>query len=45
MKHCKLQNVFRGDKCKKEKVKIKTQNEKIVETDMGTWYYTYKNSY
>ena len=42
MKHCKLQNVFRGDKCKKEKVKIKTQNEKIVETDMDIWYYTYK---
>ena len=45
MKHCKLQNVFRGEKIKKEKVKIKTQNEKIVETDMDTWYYTYKNSY
>ena len=41
MKHCKLQNVFRGKKIKKEKVKI-TQNEKIVEADMDTWYYTYK---
>ena len=37
--------MFRGEKIKKEKVKIKTQNEKIVETDMDTWYYTYKNSY
>ena len=26
---------------KKEKVKIKTQNEKIVETDMNIWHYTY----
>ena len=34
--------MFRGEKCKKEKVKIKTQNEKIVETDMDIWYYTYK---
>ena len=44
MKHCKLQNAFRGEKCKKEKVKIKIQNEKIVETDMHTWYYTYKKT-
>ena len=42
MKHCKLQNVFRGEKIKKEKVKMKTQNEKIVETDMDTWHYTNK---
>ena len=42
MKHCNLQNVFRGEKIKKKKVKIKTQDEKIVETDMDTWYYTYK---
>ena len=34
MKHCKLQNVFRSEKIKKEKVKMKTQNEKIVETDI-----------
>ena len=27
----------RGEKSKK-KVKIKTQNEKIVETDMDVWY-------
>ena len=32
-KHCKLWNVFRGDKRMKKKVKIKTQNEKIVQTD------------
>ena len=44
MKHCKVKNVFRGGKIKKEKVKIKTQNEKIVGTDMDIWYYTYKNS-
>ena len=34
--------MFLGEKIKKEKAKIKTQNEKIVGTDMGTWYYTYK---
>ena len=34
--------MFRGEKSKKEKVKIKTQNEKIVETDMNIWYYTHK---
>ena len=34
MKHCKLQNVLHGEKSKKEKMKMKTQNEKIVETDM-----------
>ena len=42
MEHCKVKNVFRGGKIKKEKVKIKTQNEKIVGTDMDIWYYTYK---
>ena len=26
--------MFRGEKIKKEEVKIKTQNKKIVETDM-----------
>ena len=26
----------------RKKVKIKTQNEKIVGTDMDIWYYTYK---
>ena len=45
MKHCKLQNVFRGGKNKKEKVKLETQNEKIVETDMDIWYYTHKKNY
>ena len=34
--------MFRGEKGKKEKVSIKTQNEKIVETYMDIWYYTYK---
>ena len=34
--------VFRDEKSKKEKVQIKTQNEKIVETDMDILYYTYK---
>ena len=43
MKYCKLQNVFRDEKIKKEKVKIKTQNEKIS-TDMDIWYYTYKKT-
>ena len=41
MKHCKLQNVFRGEKIKKGKVKTKTQNEKIVEKYMDIWYYIY----
>ena len=32
-----------GEKTEKEKVKIKTQNEKIVEADMDDiWYYIYK---
>ena len=31
MKYCKLQNVFRDEKIKKEKVKIKTQNEKYLQ--------------
>ena len=31
--------MFRGER--KEKVKIKTQNEKIVVTDMDIWYYIY----
>ena len=43
MKYCKLQNVFRDEKIKKEKVKIKTQNEKIS-TDMDIRYYTYKKT-
>ena len=34
--------MFCGEKCKKEKVKIKTQNEKIVEADIDIWYHTYK---
>ena len=34
--------MFRSEKSKKEKVKIKKQNEKIVETDIDIWYYTYK---
>ena len=44
VKHCKLYSVFRGQKSKKEKVKIKTQNEKLVETDINIWYYTYKKT-
>ena len=34
--------MFCGEKIKEEKVKIKTQNEKIAKTDMDIWYYTYK---
>ena len=33
--------MFRGEKSKKEKLKIKTQNEKIVETDMNIRNYTH----
>ena len=33
--------MFPGKKSKEEKVKIK-KKEKIVETDMDIWYYTYK---
>ena len=36
--------MFRGEKSKKEKVKMKTQNVKIVERDMDIWYYTYKKT-
>ena len=28
----------RGETSKKKKVKIKTKNQKIVETDMDVWY-------
>ena len=28
----------RGKKSRKKKVKMKTQNEKIVETDMNIWH-------
>ena len=38
IKHFKLQNVSRGEKSKKKKVKIRTKNMKIVETDMDVWY-------
>ena len=34
--------MFRYEKSKKEKMKIRIQDEKIVETDMHVWYYTYK---
>ena len=44
MKYCKLQNVSRDEKIKKEKVKIKTQNKETVETDMDIWYYAYKKT-
>ena len=37
--------MFHGEKSKKNKVNIKTQNEKIVETDMDIRFYTYKKSY
>ena len=36
--------MFCGEKNKKKNVKIKTQNEKIVETYMDIWYYTYKKT-
>ena len=45
IKHCKLKNVSRGEKSKKKKVKIRTQNEEIVETDMDVWYWTYKKTF
>ena len=32
--------MFRCEKCKKEKMKIRIHDEKIVETDMNVWYYT-----
>ena len=38
IRHCKLWNVSCGEKSKKKKVKIRTQNEKIVEKDMDVWY-------
>ena len=36
--------MFRGEKSKKEKVKMKTQNEKVAEPDMDISYYTYKKT-
>ena len=35
---------FSGEKSKKKNVKIKTNNEKIVETGMSIWYNTYKKT-
>ena len=35
---------FSGEKSKKKNVKIKTKNEKIVETGMSIWYNTYKKT-
>ena len=35
---------FSGEKSKKKNVKIKTNNEKIVETGMNIWYNTYKKT-
>ena len=37
-KHYKMWNVSRGEKSKKKKMKIRTQNEKIVETAIDVWY-------
>ena len=34
----------RGEKRVKKKVKIKTQNEKIVETDADIWHYIYEKT-
>ena len=34
----------RGEKSMKKKVKIKTQNEKIVRTDMDIWDQTYEKT-
>ena len=38
IRHCESQIVSRGEKSKKKKVKIRTQNEEIVEKDMDVWY-------
>ena len=34
----------RGEKRVKKKVKIKTQNEKIVETDADIWHHIYQKT-
>ena len=34
----------RGEKRVKKKVKIKTQNEKIVEIDADIWHYIYEKT-
>ena len=34
-----------SEKSEKKKVKIGTQNEKIVETDMVVWHLTYKKTF
>ena len=36
--------MYRGEKRVKKKMKIKTQNEKIVETDSDIWYYIYEKT-
>ena len=36
-KHWKLQNVSRGEESMKKKMKVKTQNKKIVETGLDIW--------
>ena len=40
--YCRM--CFSGEKSKKKNVKIKTKNEKIVETGMSIWYNTYKKT-
>ena len=45
IRHCKLWNVSCGEKSKKKKVKIRTQNEKIVEKNIHVWYQTYKKKH
>ena len=36
--------VPRGEKKRKKKVKIKTQNDKLVETDRDIWHWTYEKT-
>ena len=35
---------FVARRLRKRRRKIKTKNEKIVETDMDIWYYTYRKT-
>ena len=37
-------NVYPGERRMKKKMKTKTQNEKIVETDRDIWYQTYEKT-
>ena len=44
IEHCRLQNVSRCEKRRKKKVKIKTQNERKVETERNILHQIYEKA-